>query len=217
MISEYDNYLQELHDRNYSFYDDSEAEKSALQELRDRSYLIFDEEETLNLMIDYENEFDRLSNKMSFVSQQNMSMLTNVFGINPKPCQIVNEELNSKSHNFYIHRDFEPTHTCIATGHYDFTAKVFVLHKGSILSLEVASVFRYSAADIQRRVFIKENCAEQSNGYRLKNDHSFSSPDQAACYVLGIHADGWKEWIDDDGEQLGEVYNKTSETEKYAK
>ena len=126
--------------------------------------------------------------------------------------QIISEN-SANTHYFYIDRDFEPSHTCIATGHYDISTKEFVLHKDSVLSLEVSSMFRYSAADVQRRKFIKMNCVAQSNGYRLKTDYSCASPDQAASYVLGIHADGWKEWIDDDGKQLGEVYNITTDTE----
>ena len=39
--------IKELHERNYSIYDDAKTEQSALQELHDRSYYIFDEEDTM--------------------------------------------------------------------------------------------------------------------------------------------------------------------------
>lgn len=280
MISKYDEYLLELHNRNYCIYDDSKAEKTALQELHDNSYMIFDEDETLNLMIDYEDEFDRLSNKVSFASLQRMAEKRNVFESKPKPVikekkevkveTTEREDIPSKSHSerknnqcqndkevkskdekglkksdtptfkkekaaeqpvkkktafeileeysakfllFYITRDFDVDGTCDATGHYDPLSKSFILHKDSILSLEVTSKLRYSALDVQRRLFIKRHCIKKYNGYRLLHDTACASPDQAASFVLGIHADGWKEWIDDDGKQLGEVYNITTGTE----
>ena len=70
MIHEYDKYIEELHKRKYSIYENSNAEKIALKELHDRSYLIFDEEESFNLLADYYDEFDRLKNTVSFVSLQ---------------------------------------------------------------------------------------------------------------------------------------------------
>lgn len=274
MISKYDEYLQELHNRNYCIYDDSEAEEAALQELHDNSYMIFDEDETLSLMIDYEREFDRLSHKVSFVSLQNLAEKRNVFESKPKPVVKEKKEIKVeatevkqepakthsvhnqiqrfekvvkqkeekrlkksdvppkvekdnavdrtvikkplfeviakyalKSHVFFIKREFDANDTCDATGHYDPASKSFILHKDSILSLEVTSELRYSALDVQRRFFIKKNCIKQSNGYRLLHDTACASPNQAALYALGCKVDGWKEWEDGKGKKLGEVYN----------
>lgn len=280
MISKYNEYLPELHNRNYCIYDDSEAEKTGLQELHDNSYMILDEDETLNLMIDYEDEFDRLSHKVSFASLQKMAEKRNVFESKPKPVVKEKKEVKvetteredtpSKNHSernnnhcqndievkpkdekglkksdapkckkekvaeqpvkkktafeilaeytakrllFYIRREFDVDGPCDATGHYDPVSKSFILHKDSILSLEVASKLRYSALDVQRRLFIKKHCIKKYNGYRLLHDTACASPDQAASFVLGIHADGWKEWIGEDGKQLGEVYNITTDSE----
>ena len=68
MINKYDNFLEELHERNYSVYDNSEAEKKALHELHTLSYSIFDEDKTKELLSEYCDEFDRLSHEISFPS-----------------------------------------------------------------------------------------------------------------------------------------------------
>lgn len=112
------------------------------------------------------------------------------------------------NHLFYIRREFDTNDTCDATGHYDPASKTFILHKDSVLSLEVTSEIRYSALDIQRRFFIKKHCIKQSNGYRLLHDFACSSPDQAALFALGCKEDGWEEWEDKDGKTLGEIFKK---------
>lgn len=340
MVNKYDEYLLELHNRKYCIFDDSEAEEAALQELHDNSYLIFDEDETLSLMIDYEEEFDRLSHKVSFVSLQNMAEKSNIFESKPKSVNnksvspkkeskhlfYINESeevkafgyfdpetkcfylckgstiedrlkgfpedseyaLNwkclldtcaekqlfcwklikdakcrtasvaatyvkgriaeyvawrdekglglrdvypecfkkkaaeqpvkknsifkllaqyaAKPHLVYIKREFDVNDICDATGHYEPFSKNFILHKDSILSLEVTSEIRYSAPDIQRRLFISKHCIKQARGYRLLHDTACSSPDQAALYAMGCKVDGWEEWEDKDGNTLGEVF-----------
>lgn len=45
-------------------------EEAALEELHRRSYMILDEEETINLLMEYYDEYDRLSPTISFVSLQ---------------------------------------------------------------------------------------------------------------------------------------------------
>ena len=117
-------------------------------------------------------------------------------------------QLSAKNHLFYIRRQFDTNDTCDATGHYDPASKTFILHKDSVLSLEVTSEIRYSALDIQRRFFIKKHCIKQSNGYRLLHDNACSSPDQAALFALGCKVDGWEEWEDKDGKTLGELFKK---------
>ena len=62
--------LSELHERNYSLYESKDIEEAALEELHQRSYMILDEEETLDLLMEYDEEYDRLSRKISFVSLQ---------------------------------------------------------------------------------------------------------------------------------------------------
>ena len=267
MISKYNKYLQELHNRNYSIYDDSETEMSALQELHDQSYLIFDNEETLNLMIEYEEEFDRLSHKVSFVSLQNMANQTDIFQYKTKPIIKENKKIRetkdsyiqlllggilqkkmiekgkdeidpsiksvnsniskkkvvekpivkkplmnplvgyaSETHLFFIRRVFDVDGICDAIGHFDPISKSFVLHKDSVLSLDVDSELRYSALDIQRYFFTNKHCIKKSNGFKLLHDFVCSSPSQAAFYVLGYNVDGWEEWLDDEGKTISELY-----------
>lgn len=235
MINKYDNYLQELHNRNYSIYDDSKTEETALQELHEHSYLILDEEKTMNLMQDYEEEFDLLSHKVSFVSVQTMANKANIFESKPKlivkekkaeikekveeekesekpvkryPVQKDLAEYAYKTHLFFIRRKLDVDDICDATGHYDPVSKSFILHKDSILSIDVVSELRYSAQDAQRRLFIKKNCIRKPNGYRLLHDTSCNTPDQAALYVLGCKVNGRKEWMDSNGKTLGEVFYK---------
>lgn len=62
--------LSELHERDYSIYESKDMEEAALEELHRRSYMILDEEETLNLLMECDDEYDRLSRKISFVSLQ---------------------------------------------------------------------------------------------------------------------------------------------------
>lgn len=61
---------KELHERNYSIYDSKEEEIAALKELHNRSYMILNEEDTINLLVEYEEEYDRLSRGLSFFSLQ---------------------------------------------------------------------------------------------------------------------------------------------------
>ena len=274
MINKYDNYLQELHNRNYSIYDDSKTEEAALQELHDNSYMIFDEEETLNLMIKYEEEFNRLSHEISFISLLEMKGRNNIFEfklypidkekkevlvedseekkehdrtlsvesnhrknekvvkqkgknslgkgkespqlkkkstnlpLKKNPLMEVNDIIAAKQHFFYIQREFDVNDICDASGHYDPVSNSFILHKDSVLSLDVTSELRYSALDIQRRFFIKKHCIKKTRGYRLLHEIACLSPSQAAFFVLGCKVDGWVEWEDRNGKTLDKIYKK---------
>ena len=48
--------IQELHDRNYSIYDDVKTETTALKELHNQSYLVLNDEEITSIFIDYYDE-----------------------------------------------------------------------------------------------------------------------------------------------------------------
>lgn len=76
--------IKELHERDYSIYDDAKTEQSALQELHDRSYYIFDEEETMELLVEYYEEFDRLAHEVSFYTLQKLNKTQDLFGEVPK-------------------------------------------------------------------------------------------------------------------------------------
>ena len=71
--------LSELHERDYSIYESKDMEEAALEELHRRSYMILDEEETLNLLMECDDEYDRLSRKISFVSLQRAVKIQKLF------------------------------------------------------------------------------------------------------------------------------------------
>lgn len=235
--------IKELHERNYSIYDDVKTEQSALRELHNRSYYIFDEEKTTELLIEYYEEFDRLAHEVSFYSLRWMNQTQDLFLEVPKiekkqvEQNIITFEssMNTSSgnkrkaligeivsmvahyietkntiHIFYINENDSLFCKCDAMGTYDPFAKCFVLLKGSILSLDVDSSYRYSAEEIQRRIFIQKNCIRKGDCFYLKKDAICSTPSQAASYVLGRVVDGKEEWMDNAGNTLSEVYHMKS-------
>ena len=247
-----ENSFKELHNRQYSIFDNEESEASALRELHACNYLIFDEEETLNLLMEYEEEFDRLSHEVSFVSLSQTlntqklfkpkpadplkrkadkkqiwaivnSLLVHQAKVKPKPRVIKKKEragvfevkeqpqvfkLNIPSvHLFYIRIPDEGFGKCDVSGTYDPQTGQFIIKEGSIFSLELPAHYRYSAIDIQRRMFLRRFCSRKGNGYYLVRDSVFDSPTYAAKIVKGMLCDGWTEWTDDCGACLKDVYN----------
>jgi hypothetical protein len=91
-----------------------------------------------------------------------------------------------------------------ATGEY--TEDGLVVFKGSTTSEDVAP----SAQDTvgQRRQRLVEDGIlkpQDSGGLVFTEDHAFNSPSGAAVIVQGMHINGWKAWIDDDGRTLDEL------------
>ena len=228
--------LNELHERAYSIYDSKDDEDAALRELHRRAYMILDEEETINLLIEYYDEFDRLSHEVSFVSLQQSLKTQDLFKIDtPKPQLtkwLAMEEIsnilsslieykkkkevpqqtsvykinNPSKHYFYITEFGLELGRCDVVGTYDPFMGSFIIREGSIFPLEVSSYNRYSAADIQRRMFLRKNCSKKVDGYYLRKDYVCKSPDQAAMYVWGREVDGWSEWTDNKGRSLREIF-----------
>lgn len=87
MQSEYEKYIEELHSRNYSIFNDKDSESYALQELHERSYSIFDEEGTEQLKKDYRIEFSNLPHDISFISLQDKAKKEVTFEEKPKLTQ----------------------------------------------------------------------------------------------------------------------------------
>ena len=79
MEEDYNKYIKELHERNYSVFFTSKAQEVALQELHDRSYCIFDEEEHIRLKQEYDEEYRRLSHEISFPTYQKMLRESDLF------------------------------------------------------------------------------------------------------------------------------------------
>lgn len=228
--------LNELHERAYSIYDSKDDEEAALKELHRRAYMILDEEETTNLLIEYYDEFDRLSHDVSFVSLQQSLKTQDLFKTdkpNPQTTKrsvkeeisnilsslIVHKEKNEilqktsnfdidnpSEHFFYITEFDLELGRCDVVGTYNPLTEAFIIREGSIFPLEVSPYDRFSAADIQRRMFLRKNCSKKVDGYYLRKDYVCKSPDQAAMYVWGGEVDGWSEWTDNNGRSLKELY-----------
>jgi len=78
--------------------------------------------------------------------------------------------------------------------------KAFTVKAGSFISLTpVASFVKERAYGIWR-AFIESDKVD--NKGRLKEDHEFSSPSLAATIVKAGNANGWTEWVNDEGEPL---------------
>ncbi len=108
---------------------------------------------------------------------------------------------------FHIVKTDDAKRYCRASGTYDSVGKQFLILKDSILSLDVSSSYRYTAADYKRQKFIKLNCVKKSNGFVMKRDALCDSPSAAASFVLGRSANGWLEWKDESSRTLKDVYN----------
>lgn len=116
---------------------------------------------------------------------------------------------------YYITREGIAGRSCNAKGEYDKINDKFVILAGSELSHEVSRTYSFSASDIKRKKFIQQYCglARTYSGisvsdYKLKKDGICNSPDEAACFVLGEVANGWKEWKSKDGISLEGYINK---------
>lgn len=61
----------------------------------------------------------------------------------------------------------------------------------------------------QRKVAEKNGVVVKENGrFILKKSISFSSPSSAASFVLGVSANGWTEWKNEDGKTINEIFRK---------
>lgn len=228
--------LSELHNRAYSIYDSKDDEEAALKELHRRAYMILDEEETINLLIEYYDEFNRLSHEVSFVSLQQSLKTQDLFKTdkpNPQttkrsvkeeisnilssliahkekreiPQLTLNFDIDNPSEHFFYITEFDlELGRCDVVGTYDPLTEAFIIRGGSIFPLEVSSYDRFSSADIQRRMFLRKNCSKKVDGYYLRKDYVCKSPNQAAMYVWGREVDGWTEWTDNNGRSLKEIY-----------
>ena len=152
---------------------------------RNADFTIWKDEKGKSLEEVYPNRF--------FASQSRMSQLPLIFPPDEPPL-------------FHIVKTDDAKRFCRASGTYDSTENQFLILKDSILSLDVSSSYRYTAADYQRQKFIKLNCVKKSNGFVMKRDALCDSPSAAASFVLGRSANGWLEWKDESNRTLKEVY-----------
>lgn len=111
-----------------------------------------------------------------------------------------------KQHIFYIKKNLGLLSNCDAKGYYDPVTKNFIILAGSTLAYEVVGSYRYTTADISRRLFINSYCEKLKTCYRVKKDTLVDSPKIASYYVTGRNTNGWTEWIDNNGKTLNEIY-----------
>lgn len=228
---------KELHGRDYSIFDDIEEQKAALKELHERSYMILDKGDYEILLEEYYSEFDRLAHRLSFVTSSPNRSTTNPFGSDKKsvekqklPVQkerktnkttnsspnvedkknVVTQYSNEKqssAHYFFLKKSDESLGIANAVGLYDPITGSMVLKKGSIIPLNIPTVYRYTGTDIQRRMFIRKHCNTNSCSYVLRNDYVCNSPDDSTILILGYKDNGWNLWKDEKGFTLGQMYN----------
>lgn len=105
-------------------------------------------------------------------------------------------------HLFYIHATDRPAE---GIGYYDECSKQFVLVKGSVISSEVVSSFKATAA---RQKFIKEHCKTDKGRIVLQHNVPMDSPSGASGIILGRPSNGWDDWKDSDGNKLGSVVKR---------
>jgi hypothetical protein len=92
-----------------------------------------------------------------------------------------------------------------ATGLYSVQEKTIKVLAGAIFSTDVSSAFRYSAADYQRRTFIKYHCSTRNSKYTLREDCLFNTVDIAATFIMGKIVNGYSEWKSENGKTIGEM------------
>lgn len=225
--------MNELHERNYSLYETKSKELAALKELHDRSYMILDEKDTLNLLIEYEDEFDRLSSTISFVSLRKKLQTEPLYNVESHSSEKTNhsallndlvaildsivlykstikkhsESVILEDHYFYIGGNETEFGRCEVIGSYDVRSGMFLLKEGSIFPLDVSSRYRYSVEDMRRRMFLSKNCRKKTDGYYLLKDFACLSPAQAAMYVFGCMLNGLTIWKDENGLTLKDYYD----------
>lgn len=230
-------YIKELHERDYSIYDSTREMNAALKELKMRSYMILDEDDNELLFEEYSSEFVRLAHRLSFVTNSPNGSYNALFdserkqiekkkspvqkeiwtdkdvtptSIKKQEEQVTTQQNNDKqsaSRLFYLKGNDDGVGTTEAEGLYDPVSGNFVLKKGSILPLNIPPLHRYTATDIQRRMFVRKNCNTTNNGYVLRKDYLCRTPEDSIILVLGYKDDWLKLWKDKKGFTVGQIYN----------
>ncbi len=112
------------------------------------------------------------------------------------------DETISSARIFYIHKGKVTGRICDASGIYEEQKNKFLLRRDSLLTLDTVASYAATTHNAKRLEFLDKYCKRERDGYRLKRDVLVDSPSQAASFVLGRLANGWTEWLDDNGIQL---------------
>ena len=87
-----------------------------------------------------------------------------------------------------------------------FTNEGFVVHRGSICSLNLTKSAEDAPFARKRQRMIQDGIIEDQNGQLvLSEDFKFNSPSGAAAVVSGGHVNGWRTWKNTNGKTLDEV------------
>lgn len=120
-------------------------------------------------------------------------------------CRIFESPVSSlnvlQRHLFYVKIVDRPAY---GIGYYDETNGTFVIMKGSRLASQIVPSYKSAS---RRDRFIEEHCKIIDNAIILQHDVIVESPSGASGIVLGRPSNGWKDWIDSEGRNLGNIYN----------
>lgn len=88
----------------------------------------------------------------------------------------------------------------------EYTEDGLVVFKGSVTSDNVAPSARDTVGKRRKRL-VEDGVLEPTGDGSLvfTEDHAFNSPSGAAVIVQGMHVNGWKDWVDDQGRTLDEL------------
>ena len=87
-----------------------------------------------------------------------------------------------------------------------FTNEGFVVHRGSICSLNLTKSAEDAPFARKRQRMIQDGIIEDQNGQLvLSEDFKFDSPSGAAAVISGGHVNGWRTWKNSNGKTLDEV------------
>ena len=91
-----------------------------------------------------------------------------------------------------------------ANGVFNETDHSIRLLKGSLCPQATVKSYRDA---VKRNALLASIAKKTTDGYwKLERDYVLDSPSTAASYVVGGNRNGWKEWINDNGMTLDEIY-----------
>lgn len=94
-----------------------------------------------------------------------------------------------------------------ARGRYDKASGQFIVLTGSEIALDIPIIKNQRAISSRRELF-----GDSAARAVLERDISFPSPSAAAVFVLGGSANGWIEWVNDNGQTLDLVYRSSEQS-----
>lgn len=203
-------YIRELHNRNYSLYASPRLEKQALDELHEQDYMIFDEDETLQLYEDYDKELKTEYQALPEYRPDDMSGVfqskNSIMAFKATTSVRADDSKDDAEQLLYLKMDRGVYRHCDAIGTYESSTNRFTIKAGSIITLNVLPGSEGTERSIKRNAFIALSCDKRSNGYMIRRDVLFDSPSEATFVVIGRVASGWDLWKNSAGHTMRELY-----------